>query len=242
MGACSSSAAANGAAPSHPASGVPEPPPAVPASVPAPVSAVAVVESPSSPGRTDSPVPPPQDFDPAPGAASAAAAVPAAAALPNDAVRAAPSLVDPEGRTVWQCINAKDTAPLKALLSLFPASAFEEVSESNTRFGDYSWYDVSPLHYAVVDGCTEAAQLLIDARINLARTATRMDRARDYGGYTPLMFAAQLQRLEIAHSLLAAGADAAAEAADGSQAIHFCVSQAFRDLIKEHLPNERAAE
>ncbi len=80
------------------------------------------------------------------------------------------------------------------------------------------------LHFAVLYGCTEAAQLLIDRGADV--------NARNRNGYTALHFAAQTARTEMARLLIESGADVNQRDDHGATALHYAAVEGRTDLFK----------
>jgi ankyrin repeat protein len=136
------------------------------------------------------------------------------------------NLVPPTGET--PLMIAARTGNLEAIKLLIAHGA--DVNQKEAARGQ------TALMWAISDGQPQAARLLIEARADLhARTVssrhfvqlccseyngdTRGTAWVDYGGYTPLLFAAREGAVEAARSLLDAGANVNDAGADGASAL-----------------------
>ncbi len=89
------------------------------------------------------------------------------------------------------------------------------VAENPTR--------VQPLHSAVASGLTECVVALVDGGADV--------NAAQQGGWTPLQAAAMHNKLDMARSLLAAGADVAQQADDGKTAIGLAEAGGHDEMV-----------
>jgi ankyrin repeat protein len=160
------------------------------------------------------------------------------------AAGAKPNLVPPTGET--PLMIAARTGNVEAIKLLIAHGA--DVNAKEAARGQ------TALMWAISDRQPEAARLLIEAGADLrARTAssrhfvqlccseyngdTRGTAWVDYGGFTPLLFAAREGELESAKYLLAAGADVNDAGADGASALAvaaFSGQSAVAQLLIEH--------
>jgi ankyrin repeat protein len=167
------------------------------------------------------------------------------------AAGAKPNLVPPTGET--PLMIAARTGNLEAIKLLIAHGA--DVNAKEAARGQ------TALMWAISDRHPQAARLLIEAGADLrARTVsakhfvqlccsefngdTRGTAWVDYGGFTPLLFAAREGELESAKYLLAAGANVNDAGADGASALAvaaFSGQSAVAELLVEHGADLNAA-
>jgi ankyrin repeat protein len=167
------------------------------------------------------------------------------------AAGAKPNLVPPTGET--PLMIASRTGNLEAVKLLLAHGA--DVNAKEAARGQ------TALMWAISDRQPQAAKLLIDAGADLRAKSvsskhfvqlccseyngdTRGTAWVDYGGFTPLLFAAREGEVEAAKYLLAAGADVNDTAADGSTALAvaaFSGQSAVAQLLVEYGADLNAA-
>jgi ankyrin repeat protein len=114
---------------------------------------------------------------------------------------------------------AGDLAKVKALLKENPQLVFNK--------GDF---DMTPLHWAVLKGNKDVAELLL---VNKADV-----NAKDNGGDTPLYYAAKHGYKEVIEFLLSNGSDVNATNKDGWTPLHIAASNGRKEIAELLLANK----
>ncbi len=95
---------------------------------------------------------------------------------------------------------------------------------ANVNWQDEDNYNLTPLHWAALNGSVEIARMLIDAGADV--------NVQTNGGRTPLHWAARRGEVEIARMLIDAGADVNVQDEWGKTSLHYAAEYEQIEVIK----------